>query len=110
MAARKLTPFLIAVRRTILKIPRGKTMSYGRVAEVSGVPNGARAVVRALHSLDDIPWWRVCRAGEKFAPQTMPLQEQLLRQEGWEPPPKKSSENSPRKTSEKFPKPIVKKR
>jgi alkylated DNA nucleotide flippase Atl1 len=109
MAARKLTPFLTAVRRTILKIPRGKTMSYGRVAEVSGVPNGARAVVRALHSLDDIPWWRVCRAGEKFAPQTMPLQEQLLRQEGWEPPPKKASENS-QKTSEKSSKAIVKKR
>lgn len=102
MAGRKLTPFLTAVRGTILKIPRGKTMSYGMVAEVSGVPNGARAVVRALRSLDDVPWWRVCRAGEKFAHQTMPLQEQLLRQEGWEPPPKKSSE--------KFSKAIVKKR
>ena len=63
----KLTPFLIKVRRTIRKIPRGRTMSYGGVALASGVPNGARAVVRALHFLDDVPWWRVCRANEPRA-------------------------------------------
>jgi len=92
----KLSPFLQAVRRTIRKIPRGRTMSYGGVALASGVPNGARAVVRALHVLDDVPWWRVCRANGTFAPQCLPLQETLLRQEGWRPSPKKRGDKSAR--------------
>lgn len=85
----KLTPFLLAVRRTIRGIPRGQTMSYGGVAEACGVPRGARAVVRALRVLDDVPWWRVRRADGSFAPQCLPMQETLLRQEGWRPAAKK---------------------
>ena len=35
-------------------IPRGTTLSYGEVALRAGKPRGARAVVAALHTLDDI--------------------------------------------------------
>jgi len=84
-AGRALSPFLQKARDAIRSIPRGTTLSYGTVALVCGVPNGARAVVRALRSLDDVPWWRVCRADGTFAPQCLPEQEILLRQEGWLP-------------------------
>jgi methylated-DNA-protein-cysteine methyltransferase related protein len=82
-----LTPFLAAVRAVVLAIPRAQTRSYGLVAELAGRPGGARAVARALHSLDQIPWWRVCRAGGSFAPQVAQAQERLLRKEGWRPKP-----------------------
>ena len=85
MKPRKLTPFLAAVRKAILAIPRGQTRAYGEIALRVGRPGGARAVVSALHALDDVPWWRVCRAGGKLAPQVAFEQEQLLRQEGWRP-------------------------
>ena len=79
------SPFLAAVRRVVRAIPRGRALSYGEVALRAGRPGGARAVVRALHALDDVPWWRVCRAGGSFAPPVADEQEQLLRQEGWKP-------------------------
>lgn len=83
------SPFLRAVRRVVRAIPRGHTLSYGEVALRAGRPQGARAVVRALHALDDVPWWRVRRAGGGFAPQVAAEQESLLRQEGWRPQPLK---------------------
>ncbi len=84
-AAPTLTPFLAAVRKAVRAIPRGQTRSYGTIAEIVGKPGAARAVVRALHALDEIPWWRVCRAGGKFAPQVAEEQQARLRQEGWKP-------------------------
>ncbi len=75
--------FARKVRRIVLSIPRGTTLSYGEIALRAGKPQGARAVVQALHSLDDVPWWRVCRKGGKLAPAVAFEQEQLLRQEGW---------------------------
>ncbi|MBS2025234.1 MAG: MGMT family protein [Deltaproteobacteria bacterium] len=81
----ELTPFLKKVRKVIQSIPRGEPISYGEVAFRAGRPGGARAVARALHVLDDVPWWRVCQAGGTFAPQVAHEQENLLRQEGWKP-------------------------
>ncbi len=49
-------------------IPAGKVLSYGKVAELLGVPRGARAVGWALHQLrnspqaQDVPWQRVINA------------------------------------------------
>jgi alkylated DNA nucleotide flippase Atl1 len=80
-----LSPFLSAVRKVVRGIARGRTLSYGEVALRCGRPGAARAVVGALHALDDVPWWRVCRSGGGFAPQVADLQESLLRQEGWRP-------------------------
>jgi methylated-DNA-protein-cysteine methyltransferase-like protein len=78
--------FSKAVARIVLAIPRGSTLSYGEVALRAGKPRAARAVVQALHHLDDVPWWRVARKGGTFAPAVARMQEQLLRQEGWKPP------------------------
>jgi methylated-DNA-protein-cysteine methyltransferase-like protein len=86
-----LTPFLAAVRKAVRAIPRGQTRSYGTIAEIVGKPGAARAVVRALHALEGIPWWRVCRAGGKFAPQVAAEQTALLLQEGWRPVVKKKA-------------------
>jgi len=53
------------ILRVISSIPAGKVMSYGQVAKAAGITNGARQVVRALHSQSrshDLPWWRVIRS------------------------------------------------
>jgi methylated-DNA-protein-cysteine methyltransferase related protein len=78
-----MTSFRRAVRRVVRAIPRGTTLSYGEVALRAGKPGGARAVVAALHRLDDIPWWRVARHDGTLAPQVAHQQSALLRQEGW---------------------------
>src|SRR5256712_12932999 len=80
-----MSTFLRAVRRVVLAIPRGTTLSYGEVALRAGKPGGARAAVAALHRLDDIPWWRVARHDGTLAPQAARQQASLLRQEGWKP-------------------------
>jgi methylated-DNA-protein-cysteine methyltransferase related protein len=77
-----LSPFARAVRRIVRGIPRGRVLSYGEVALRAGRPGGARAVVRALHRLDDIPWWRVVRADGTLAPEVAREQGQLLASEG----------------------------
>jgi methylated-DNA-protein-cysteine methyltransferase related protein len=74
--------FVRAVRRVIRAIPRGRTLSYGEVGLRAGKPRGARAVVRALHHIDDAPWWRVIRSDGTLAPQVAREQAQLLAQEG----------------------------
>jgi methylated-DNA-protein-cysteine methyltransferase-like protein len=74
--------FVRAVRRVVRAIPRGRTLSYGEVALRAGKPRGARAVVRALRHLDDVPWWRVIRSDGTLAPQVANEQAQLLAQEG----------------------------
>lgn len=46
----------------IKNIPRGKVLTYGRIAAVAGNPRGARQVTRILHSSTakyDLPWHRV---------------------------------------------------
>jgi len=64
-----LSSFTRAVRRIIRGIRRGRVLSYGEVALRAGRPGGARAVVRALHQLEDVPWWRVVRKGGTLAPE-----------------------------------------
>ena len=77
-----LGPFARAVRRIVRDIPRGRVLSYGEVALRAGKPGGARAVVRALHQLEDVPWWRVVRKGGTLAPEVAWEQAQLLAAEG----------------------------
>lgn len=55
---------------TIRDIPRGCVASYGQVAEIAGVPRGARQVGYALRHLPkghDVPWHRVIRASGRIA-------------------------------------------
>lgn len=47
------------------RIPRGRVATYGQIAALAGVPNGARQVGYALHALRDgsrVPWHRVLNA------------------------------------------------
>jgi methylated-DNA-protein-cysteine methyltransferase-like protein len=83
-----MSPFLRAVRRVVRGIPRGTTLSYGEVALRAGKPGAPRAVVSALRSLTDVPWWRVARHDGTLAPQVADQQAALLRQEGWKPRPR----------------------
>ncbi len=46
----------------IQNIPAGKVINYGKIAGLAGMPNGARQVVRVLHSMTEkyfLPWHRV---------------------------------------------------
>jgi methylated-DNA-protein-cysteine methyltransferase-like protein len=77
-----------AICQAIRSIPRGQVSSYRDIAREAGLPNGARQVVRVLHSLSDkenLPWWRVIRAdGHIGLPpgEGRDLQIALLREEG----------------------------
>ncbi|MDR3167848.1 MAG: MGMT family protein [Treponema sp.] len=74
----------------IENIPTGKVCCYRDIARAAGLPNGARQVVRVLHSLSrsrNLPWHRIIRADGHIA---LPpgggreLQIALLRAEGVE--------------------------
>ena len=58
------------IRETIRDIPAGSVASYGQVAEIAGIPRGARQVGYALRSLPEghnVPWHRVLRASGRIA-------------------------------------------
>lgn len=51
-----------SIYEVVRKIPLGRVSTYGRVAEVAGLPGHARLVGYALHALpdrSDVPWHRV---------------------------------------------------
>lgn len=55
---------------TVAEIPRGRVASYGQIAEIAGVPRGARQVGYVLGSLPkghDLPWHRVVQASGRIA-------------------------------------------
>jgi methylated-DNA-protein-cysteine methyltransferase-like protein len=55
---------------TICDIPRGSVASYGQVAEITGLPRGARQVAYALRHAPaelDVPWHRVVRSSGHIA-------------------------------------------
>ena len=56
--------FFNEVYDIVRKIPRGKVLSYGRIAMMLGKPQGARAVGWAMRVCpEDVPWQRVVKAG-----------------------------------------------
>lgn len=69
-------------------IPTGKVLSYGRIAQLLGVPHGAREVGWAMGALhdDSVPWHRVVNAqGQvsiKGSPEGAALQRARLEAEG----------------------------
>ena len=72
----------------IKAVPPGRVSSYRDTALRAGLPNGARQVVRVLHSMSEtqgLPWHRIIRADGHIA---LPegggreLQTALLRAEG----------------------------
>lgn len=55
---------------TVREIPEGTVASYGQVAEIAGIPRGARQVGYALRHLpndNEVPWHRVVTASGKLA-------------------------------------------
>ncbi len=79
---RVLTPFESQVAQVIRAIPRGSTLPYSGVALRAGKPGAARAVVRAMKNLSDIPWWRVIRRDGTLAKEIAAEQSRRLRAEG----------------------------
>lgn len=75
------------VREVVKKIPKGKTMTYGQVADAAGRPGAARAVGNIMAANDDksVPCHRVIRADGKLGGYNAingPSKEELLRTEG----------------------------
>ena len=69
---------------TIRDIPPGNVASYGQIAEIAGIPRGARQVGYALRKLPEghnVPWHRVIQASGKiaFANGSRPYREQRKR-------------------------------
>jgi methylated-DNA-protein-cysteine methyltransferase related protein len=80
----------LRIVRALKGIPRGKVCSYGAVAAMAGLSNGARQVVRILHSSaekEGIPWHRLLRKDGSIAlppGEGFELQRSLLEREGVE--------------------------
>ncbi len=79
----------LTVWEVVNKIPKGKVSTYGRVAELCGMPGQARLVGYALHNLprgSDVPWQRVINSQGKISLSDLDgmaeLQRKLLRKEG----------------------------
>ena len=74
---------------TIRDIPPGRVANYGQVAEIAGIPRGARQVAYALRHAPaglELPWHRVIRSSGKSAfdrnSRHFPLQRDRLLDEG----------------------------
>ena len=55
---------------TILEIPQGAVANYGQIAEIAGIPRGARQVGFALRHAPggmELPWHRVLTSSGKSA-------------------------------------------
>ncbi|GGK69622.1 MGMT family protein [Amphritea balenae] len=54
----------------VAAIPQGKVATYGQVAELAGLPRGARMVGRCLSQLprdSKLPWFRVVNASGRIS-------------------------------------------
>jgi methylated-DNA-protein-cysteine methyltransferase related protein len=60
---RELTTEMAALFRVmhavVRKIPRGRVLTYGQLAELAGLPGGARIAGAAMKRSDGLPWQRV---------------------------------------------------
>jgi methylated-DNA-protein-cysteine methyltransferase-like protein len=77
------------IHAVVSRIPRGRVATYGQVAELVGLPGGARQVGYALHALgaqSSVPWQRVINAKGRVSPRSVPgfeaVQRRLLEREG----------------------------
>ncbi len=83
-----------AVKAVIRKIPKGRVATYGQVAELAGIPGGARIAAAALKTsvpADQLPWQRVIGKAGKLRgriaihdPVGAAIQRELLGDEGVE--------------------------
>ncbi len=74
----------------VAQIPRGKVSTYGRIAQLTPVPRGARGVGWALAGLSEeqareVPWWRVINTAGRISNEfNATKQRELLEAEGIE--------------------------
>ena len=66
-------------RAIIARIPRGRVITYGEVAEAAGFPGAARVTVWALWQGEGLPWHRVVGAGGRISLPGEEGREQRLR-------------------------------
>jgi methylated-DNA-protein-cysteine methyltransferase-like protein len=67
----------------VRRVPSGRVATYGQVAEVAGLPGGARQVGYALHALSGhttVPWHRVVNASGMISRRGVPGPEIVQRQ------------------------------
>lgn len=82
------SPFREHVLQVVRAIPRGRVLTYGQVAQLVGVPRGARQVGRVLYQLGPtarVPWQRVinrCGGLSTYKIGAGDLQRRLLEREG----------------------------
>jgi methylated-DNA-protein-cysteine methyltransferase related protein len=80
----------LAIKAILKSVPYGRVTSYGTVAALANLRNGARQVVRVLHSSserDGLPWHRLLRKDGSIAlprGDGFELQRALLEKEGVE--------------------------
>jgi len=77
------------IHAIVSRIPHGRVATYGQVAELVGLPGGARQVGYALHALgaqSSVPWQRVVNARGRVSPRCVlgfdAVQRGLLEREG----------------------------
>ncbi len=88
--ARAVSPFFRAVYRIVRRVPAGRVVTYGQVAELAGRPRAARAVGQALRALGEgreraVPWHRVVNASGKISERDLfgaEIQRERLEAEG----------------------------
>ncbi|MDR3276707.1 MAG: MGMT family protein [Treponema sp.] len=85
-----MTKGTLRIIEALRAVPPGRVSCYRDIALAAGFPNGARQVVRVLHSLSEkqgLPWHRVLRVDGCIALEAgagRELQTALLRAEGVE--------------------------
>src|SRR5579862_6022411 len=68
LVAGKATPSMFTLMRAVIaRVPRGKVITYGGVAEAAGFPGAARQAVWSLQGSHALPWHRVVAAGGRIA-------------------------------------------
>jgi methylated-DNA-protein-cysteine methyltransferase related protein len=71
------------VARIVRAIPRGRVLSYSRVAVLAGLPGRARLIGKLMSRIGwRLPWWRVLRADRTLAEEVAVEQARRLRREG----------------------------
>ena len=71
------------VARVVRAIPRGKVLSYSRVAVLAGLPGRARLIGKVMGRIGSrLPWWRVLRADRTMAEEVRSKQARRLCAEG----------------------------
>ena len=82
MASREGSSVYARIYAVVRRIPRGRVATYGQVAEMVGLPGGARQVGYALHALgpaSTVPWQRVINARGGVSPRSRPGWERVQR-------------------------------